>query len=76
MDRLSLGVLASGRGSNFQAIIDAIEAGRLNAVVKLLVVDNPNAFAVERAKKHSIEYLCINANEFTTKDDFFLGIEA
>ncbi|MCL4477261.1 MAG: phosphoribosylglycinamide formyltransferase [Nitrospirae bacterium] len=74
MDRLSLGVLASGRGSNFQAIIDAIEAGRLNAVVKLLVVDNPNAFAVERAKKHSIEYLCINANEFTTKDDFFLGI--
>jgi len=74
MDRLSLGVLASGRGSNFQAIIDAIEAGRLNAVVKLLVVDNPNAFAVERAKKHSIEYLCINPKEFTTKDDFFLRI--
>lgn len=74
MERLSLGVLASGRGSNFQAIIDAIEEGRLNAVVKLLVVDNPGAFAAERAKKHSIECLCINPKEFTTKDDFFLRI--
>jgi phosphoribosylglycinamide formyltransferase-1 len=74
MKALSLGVLASGRGSNFQAIIDAIEAGRLNASVKLLVVDNPGAFAVERAKKHSIEHLCIDPKDFTTKDDFFLKI--
>ncbi len=74
MEKLPLGVLASGRGSNFQAIIDSIEEGRLNAVVKLLVVDNPGAFAVERAKKHSIEYLCINPGDFPTKDDFFLRI--
>jgi phosphoribosylglycinamide formyltransferase-1 len=74
MGRLSLGVLASGRGSNFQAIIDAIEAGRLDAVVKLLVVDNPEAYAVERAKKHSIEHLCINPGEFTSRDHFFQRI--
>jgi phosphoribosylglycinamide formyltransferase-1 len=74
MGTLPLGVLASGRGSNFQAIIDSIEAGRLNAAVRLLVVDNPDAFAVERAKKHSVEHLCINAKDFTTQDDFFLKI--
>ncbi len=74
MERLPLGVLASGRGSNFQAIIDSIEAGRLNAVVKLLVVDNAGAFAVERARKHSIEHLCLDPGDFTTKDDFFRRI--
>lgn len=71
MERLSLGVLASGRGSNFQAIIDEIEAGRLKASVKLLIVDNPDAFAIERAKKHSIEWLYLNPGDFPAKDDFF-----
>ncbi|WP_333654038.1 phosphoribosylglycinamide formyltransferase [Dissulfurispira sp.] len=71
---LNLGVLASGRGSNFQSIIDEIEAGKLDASIKLLVVDNPDAYAIERAKKHSIEYLYINPKEFSTKDDFFLKV--
>jgi phosphoribosylglycinamide formyltransferase-1 len=68
---LNLGVLASGRGSNFQAIIDEIKAGRLNASIKLLIVDNPDAYAIERAKKHSIEYLYINPKDFSSRDDFF-----
>lgn len=71
---LNLGVLASGRGSNFQSIIDEIEAGKLKASVKLLVVDNPDAYAIERAKKHSIEYLHINPKDFPSKDDFFIKI--
>jgi phosphoribosylglycinamide formyltransferase-1 len=71
---LNLGVLASGRGSNFQAIIDEIEAGNLNAKIKLLIVDNPNAYAIERAKKHLIEYLYINPKEYVKKDDFYLTI--
>jgi phosphoribosylglycinamide formyltransferase-1 len=71
MDRVFLGVLASGRGSNFQAIIDEIEAGKLNASVKLLIVDDPDAYAVERAKKHSIEHLYLNPGEFPTRDAFF-----
>jgi phosphoribosylglycinamide formyltransferase-1 len=71
---LNLGVLASGRGSNFQVIIDEIEAGRLNASIKLLIVDNPDAYAIERAKKHSIEYLYINPKEFSSRDDFFKKI--
>jgi len=71
---LNLGVLASGRGSNFQAIIDEIESGKLNSSIKLLIVDNPDAYAIERAKKHSIEYLYINPKELPTRDDFFLKI--
>jgi phosphoribosylglycinamide formyltransferase-1 len=74
MENLALAVLASGRGSNFQAIIDEIEAGRLNADIRLLVVDNPGAYAVERAKRHGIKHLCLNPAEFRTKDDFFLRI--
>lgn len=74
MGKVFLGVLASGRGSNFQAIIDEIEAGRLDASVKLLIVDTPDAYAVERAKKHSIEYLYLDPREFPAKDDFFLRI--
>jgi phosphoribosylglycinamide formyltransferase-1 len=68
---VNLGILASGRGSNFQSIIDEIEKGRLRASVKLLIVDNPNAYAIERAKKHGIEYLYLNPRDFATKDAFF-----
>ncbi len=66
-----LGVLASGRGSNFQAIIDAIESGTLNAKIEVLITDNPSAYAVERAKRHNIPHVYINPKEFSTKDAFF-----
>jgi phosphoribosylglycinamide formyltransferase 1 len=71
---LNLGILASGRGSNFQSIIDEIEKGRLNAKIRLLIVDNPDAFAIERAKKHGIEFLVIRPVDCKTKDDFYLMI--
>jgi phosphoribosylglycinamide formyltransferase 1 len=74
MERIGLGILASGRGSNFQAIIDEIEAGRIPASIKLLIVDNPEAFAVERARKHSIAHLYLNPREFPTKDSYFVKI--
>ncbi|MDP2168037.1 MAG: phosphoribosylglycinamide formyltransferase [Thermodesulfovibrionales bacterium] len=69
-----LGVLASGRGSNFQAIINAINAGTLKASLELLIVDNPSAYAVERAKKHGIPHLYMNPKDFGTQDGFFAGI--
>lgn len=68
---LKIGVLASGRGSNFQAIIDAIVAGKIIAEIKLLIVDNPSAYAIERAKKHSIEYLYIDPSKYPTKDEYY-----
>lgn len=67
-------MLASGRGSNFQAVVDAIESGALRASVELLIVDNPSAYAIERAKKHNVSYLCVNPKEFDSKDDFHLYI--
>ena len=71
---LNLAVLASGRGSNFQSILDEIEKGRLQASIRILIADNPNAYAIERAKKHGIESLIIRPKEFNTKDDFYTSI--
>jgi phosphoribosylglycinamide formyltransferase-1 len=71
---LNLGVLASGRGSNLQAIVDEIEVGRLNATIKILVVDNPDAYAIERAKKYGIEYLVMSPKEYSSKDIYFVEI--
>lgn len=68
---LRLGVLASGRGSNFQAIIDEIEYGRLNASVQLLVVDNPTAYAIERAKKYDIKHIFLDPALYKSKDAYF-----
>jgi len=74
MSTLRIGVLASGRGSNFQSIIDQIESKRLNSEISLLITDTPSAFAIERAKKHGIEYLVIMPKEFRSKDEFFMKI--
>lgn len=52
--KLPLGVLASGRGSNLQAIIDAIEDGRLNARIALVISNKRDAVALERARKHGL----------------------
>jgi phosphoribosylglycinamide formyltransferase-1 len=74
MPLVKIGVLASGRGSNFQSIIDEIESDRLKAEISLLITDNPSAFAIERAKKHGIEYLVAHPKEYRSKDDYFLKI--
>jgi len=71
---LNLGILASGRGSNFQAIIDEIETGTLRAAIKLLIVDNAGAYAVERAKKHSIDYLFIDPKASLSRADYFSAL--
>jgi phosphoribosylglycinamide formyltransferase-1 len=68
---LNIGVLASGRGSNFQAIIDETESGSLNASVVLLIVDDSSAFAIKRAEKHNIPYLQIDPKDFATRDAFY-----
>jgi len=74
MPILRIGALASGRGSNFQSIIDEIESQRLKAQIVLLITDNPSAFAIERAKKHSIEYLVMMPKGYKSRDDYFATI--
>jgi len=58
---MRIAVLASGRGSNFQSLIDASERGDLpNVDLVLLVVNNKEAKAIDRAKKHSIDWVFID----------------
>lgn len=64
---LQIGVLGSGNGSNFQAIIDAIEHGELQAEVALVMSDNADAFILERAKKHGIKTAVINCDAYKQK---------
>jgi len=71
---LKVGVLASGRGSNFQSIIDAISENRLKAKICLLITDNPSAFAIERARKHGIEHLVLVPKEFPSRDAFYIAV--
>jgi phosphoribosylglycinamide formyltransferase-1 len=71
MNGLGVGVLASGRGSNFQSIIDSVESGYLEAGIKVLIADNHDAFALERARKHGIEPLVMVPKEFGSRDDYF-----
>jgi phosphoribosylglycinamide formyltransferase-1 len=74
METLKIGVLASGRGSNFQSIIDAIETGYIKAGIVLLITDNPEAFSLERAKKHGIEYLVMRPKNYGSRDEYFSSI--
>ncbi len=71
---LTIGVLASGRGSNFQSIIDNINSGYLKARIVALITDNPKAYAIERAKKSNIEALIISPKDFPDKDSYYQHI--
>ena len=51
---LKIGVLASGRGSNFQAIIDAVKAGKIDAEIAVCISDAADAYALTRAKENGI----------------------
>lgn len=68
---LKVGVLVSGGGTNLQAILDAIDNGKItNAQVSLVVSNNPNAYALERAKKHGIEAVCVSPKQFENRECF------
>jgi phosphoribosylglycinamide formyltransferase-1 len=68
---LKLAVLVSGGGTNLQAIIDAIAEGRItNAKIAVVISNNPNAYALERAKKHNIPAVCVSPKSFETRESF------
>lgn len=67
---LNLGVLASGRGSNLQSIIDACTAGRVPARVAVVFSDNPDAFALERARRAGIPALHAALKDFPDKAEY------
>lgn len=68
---LRVGVLVSGGGTNLQAIIDAIDKKTItNAKVVTVISNNKNAYALERAKKHGIEAVCISPKDYETREGF------
>lgn len=67
---LRIGVLASGSGTNLQAIIDRCEDGSLSAEIAVVITNNPGAGALDRASNAGISTLCINHRDFSKREDF------
>ncbi len=67
---INLGVLVSGSGTNLQAIIDAALAKTLDAKINVVISNNPNAYAIQRAKKHSIPVEIIPNNTASAREDY------
>lgn len=68
---LKITVLVSGNGTNLQAIIDKIEHKEIrNTELVGVISNNPNAYALERAKKHGIPAKCISPKSFETREQF------
>jgi phosphoribosylglycinamide formyltransferase-1 len=66
---LKLAIFGSGSGTNCQAIIDAIEAGTLDAEIKCVLADKEDAFILERARKHNLPAIYFDCAPFKTKLD-------
>lgn len=68
---LKLAVLVSGGGTNLQAIIDSIADGRItNAEIKVVISNNKNAYALERAAKAEIPAKALSPKDFTDREAF------
>ena len=66
---LRVAVLASGRGSNLQAIIDAIEAGQVQAQIVAVISNKKDAVALDRARKHGLQELFVDPKPFAGQPD-------
>ncbi len=64
-------VCVSGGGTNLQAILDAIDHGDVtNARVASVISNNPGAYALERARRHGIEAVCVSPRQFGSREEF------
>ena len=67
---INIGVLASGRGTNLQAIIEAIEEGEIEGRINIVISDNRDAFALKRAKQNNIETQYVDFKSFKNREDY------
>ncbi len=72
--KLKLGVLASGHGSNFEALVKSTINGQLDADIELLVVNNYECGAIRKAKKLQIDYKIIDHQKYKTRKEFDISI--
>jgi phosphoribosylglycinamide formyltransferase 1 len=70
MKKLPIGVLVSGSGSNLQSLIDRVEEGTLDARIRIVVSNNPDAFALKRCEKHSIPVAVIRHADYPDRESF------
>lgn len=66
---IRLGILASGSGSNFEAVAEAIAAGKLNARIQVLIYNNPEAKVAVRAAKWDVPAILLNHRDFPNRED-------
>jgi phosphoribosylglycinamide formyltransferase-1 len=66
----ALGVLISGRGSNLQALIGAVDDGRLDARIAVVISNRPHAAGLDHARKAGIETLVVDHRQFASRADF------
>ena len=72
---LKMAVLVSGGGTNLQAILDNIRDGGItNAEISVVISNNKNAYALERAKQHQIDAVCISPREFASREEFNMAL--
>ncbi len=69
-ERMNIAVFASGRGSNFAAIIRAVKKGKIKANLALLVSDNPKAKAIAKAKRAGIKIALVKRENFNDKKGY------
>ncbi len=69
MSKLKIAVLVSGSGSNLQSIIDACACGSLEAVVRIVISDQKEAFGLERARKNGIRAEFVDVKSFSGRED-------
>lgn len=68
---LKVGVLASGGGTNLQAIIDGVKDGKItNTSIEVVISNNKNAYALTRAKDNNIEGICLSPKDYQDREQF------
>ena len=68
---LRIGVMVSGGGTNLQSIMDNIDSGAITgAEIAVVISNNPGAYALERARNHGIEAVCISPKSFPDREAF------
>lgn len=68
---LRTGIIVSGGGTNLQAILDAVDSGKItDTEISVVISNNPGAYALERARTHGIEAVCISPKEFESREAF------
>jgi len=73
---LRVGVMVSGGGTNLQAILDAVDSGKITgAEIAVVISNNPGAYALERARSRGIQAVCMSPKSFESREAFLAKVD-